>query len=173
MVAVVRVAKLLQFRCREVPVEHTVRRNGGTKQACIEYLVEILEPREKKPLVVGPGNGAAEGTARVIVLVLGSFLLIGYIQRVIGVQHVVAGREERAAVILLSPGLRNGCNQNRSFLVLGAEVRGEHPELLKKIRVRVHRGIAVAARIGYVRTVRGDVQRVTGETVISVGVVQR
>ena len=68
------------------------------------------------------GNGAANRTAGVIVLILWSCLLVGDVESVIGVQHVVAGREEGAAVVLLATGLRHRRNENRSFLVLGTEV---------------------------------------------------
>ena len=72
---------------------------------------------------------------------------------------------------LLATGLGHGGDEDRPFLVFGAEVRGLNLELLNEIRVRIDRRVAVAAWIGYVGAVGGDVQRVAGQAVIGIGVV--
>ena len=64
-------------------------------------------------------------------------------------------------------------DHRRALLVFGAEVGHGDFELGDHIRVGIDRRVAVAAGVGDVGPVGGDVQRVAGEAVVGVGVIQR
>ena len=76
-------------------------------------------------------------------------------------------------MVRLAAGLRHGRDEDRSFLVLGTEVSGQHLEFLQEVRIWVNRSIAVATRVRYVRAVRCDVQRIARQAIVGVGIVQR
>ncbi len=174
------VAQLGEFRRREIAADHTSRRNGGAKQTGIENLIEIFEAGKEEQLVavlveIGAGNQdrATDGDAGIVVFVLRPGLAVGVEQRVVGVHRVVSGIEEPGTVEILAAGLRDRTDYRGTLLIFSAEIRHLHLELGDHVRIRIHRRVAIAARVGDVRAIRRDVQRVGGQAVVRVGVIQR
>ena len=174
------VAFLGHFRRREIAGQFARRWHGGAQQTGIQHLVEVFVPGEEEQLVAvliesraGNQHRTADGAAGIVILVFRARLAAGVEERVIGVQDVVAGIEEARTVKILAARFGHRRDHRRTFLVLGAEVRHLHLELRDHVRVRIHRRIAVAARIRNVRAIRRDIQRVAGQPVVGVGGVQR
>ena len=154
--------------------------HSGAQQAGVQHLVEVLETGEEEQLVavlVEPGAGnqhrAADGAAWIEVLVLRLRDTVLVVDPIVGVQRVVAGVEESRTVEFAAARLGDAANDHRALLVLSAEIPSQDLEFGYHIRVGIDRGIAVAARVGNVRAVRGDVQRVAGQSVVRIGTVQR
>ena len=167
------VAFLGDFGRREVARNFARRRDGGAQQSGVEGLVEVFEPGEEEELVAvlveiraGDQNRTADGKPGIVILVLGPLLAARVEQRIIGVHRVVARVEEPRTVEILSARLGHRAHHRRTLLVLGGEVRRHHLELLDHVGVGVHRGVAIAARVGDVSAVRGDVQRIAGQAVV-------
>ena len=79
---------------------------------------------------------------------------------------MVSSGEESIAVELRSPCFRNRADHHRALLFFRTEVRRQHLELLNEVGVRIDGCVAIAARVGDVRAVRSDVQRVCGQAVV-------
>ena len=98
-------------------------------------------------------------TARVVVLVLWFLQPLMPFSQSLAFRSV-ASREETIAVEVCPPDFVTEVIRIGTFLVFGAEVRSENLELLQEVRIGIHWCIAVTSRIGDVRTVGHDVQRV-------------
>ena len=164
----------------EVAADFAGRRHRGTEQAGVENLIEIFVAGEEEQLVAVPvelraGNQdrSADRAAGIVILILRLGLAILVEEPVVGVHRVVARVEESRTVEVLAARFRDRTDDRRAFLVFRAEVRSQHFELGNHIRVRIHRGGAVATGVGNVRAVRRDVERVARQPVVGVGVVQR
>ena len=128
--------------------------------------MEILKTRPEEDLVVRLRNRTAKRTAGIIKGIGGLLNPAEIIQPVIGIQSMVASGKERAAVIGCAPGLCHGSYDNRPLLFFGTKVGREDLEFLQEIRVRIHRSIAVASRVGHMSAVQRDVKRVCREAVV-------
>ena len=73
----------------------------------------------------------------------------------------------------VAAALGHGTDHTRPLLILGAEVGHGDLELGDHVRVGIHRCRAVAAGVGDVGTVGGDVEGIVGEAVVGVGSIER
>ena len=160
-------------RVGEVAVAHRLRRHPRPQRAGVEVLLVVLVAEEEEQLVavlveVGAGNEqrTAEVEAREVELVLRLVLRTGrrvvhLVQEpLVRVHAVVPQVGVGGAAEVAAAGLRHDVDRRRALGVFGAEVRLEDLELLDHVGVRVHRGRAVAARVGAVGAVDDDVERV-------------
>ena len=167
-------------RRREIATDFGGGWHRGAEQAGIENLVEVLEPGKEEKLIAvvievraGDQNRTAKGAAGVVVLVLRSRQAFLVVNRVIGVQDIVTGIEKARAMKVPAAGLGHRSDHRRTLLVGSVEIRHLHLDLGDHVRVGIHWRIAVAARVGHVRAIRGDIQRVARQTIVGVCGVQR
>ena len=72
---------------------------------------------------------------------------------------------------ILAAPLGHRADNSRTLLVFGAEVRHSDLKLGDHGRIRIHRRGAVAARIGHMRAIRRNVERVSWQPVVGIGAV--
>jgi hypothetical protein len=160
-------------RVTEVAVAHGLGRHPRLQSAGVEVLLVVLVAEEEEHLVAAlvevrarDQQRTADVEAGEVELVLGLVLRAGVSvvdlveEPLVRVPAEVARVEIRGPAKVSPAGLGHHVDGRRALGVFGAEVGLEDLELLHHVRIGVHRGRAVAARVGPVRAVDDDVERV-------------